>query len=247
MRAELNDDARLRFFIGCIRDKNRVIRAMQGVDLVIHAAALKRIQTGRYDAPEMTMTNVFGTINVIDAARTVGVPKVVGISSDKAYAPREGGCYGQTKALMETLMLTANDTSGARGPKYSICRYGNIFGSTGSILPKWIGLIRNGAKSVPVTTPEATRFFMLVDEAVELVLGTAVNMTGKGDIAVPELPAYRVGDLAEALEVDMNIIGMPRYEKIHESMAEDNSSDLARRMSVAELRKHVLEYMRENP
>ena len=238
MRDELRNDPRLRFFIGCVRDLPRLERAMQGVDLVVHAAALKRIEIGRLDSEQMCLTNVLGTINVADAARRAGVPRVVGLSTDKAYQPQPGSAYGQSKALMETILLTANDTSGADGPRFAVCRYGNIFGSTGSVLPKWLAMIRAGATSVPVTSPDATRFFMKIEEAVELVLATAYHMRGK-EIAIPDLPAYRVGDLVAALGVEANVVGMPRFEKMHESMDEGRASNLAPRLSVEFLRDAI--------
>lgn len=243
MRAELRNDERLRFFIGDVRDEDRLSRAMQGIDLVVHAAALKRIEVGRYNPEEMAKTNVMGAINIVSAARKMRVAKVVALSTDKAFKPQHGSAYGQSKALMETIILAANDTSGAGGPKLAVTRYGNVFGSAGSVVPKWLGLMREGAKEVPVSSMEATRFFMTLDEAVELVVGTAAHMQG-GELAIPDLPAYRVGDLVEALGVKPKIIGMPSWEKLHESMDEEKSSDKARRMSVDELRYHINEYVK---
>lgn len=241
MRTELKDDPRLRFFIGCIRTQSRLERAMEGIDLVIHAAALKRIETGKYDCPEMCLTNVLGTLNVVEAARLAGVAKVVGISSDKAYQPQPGSAYGQSKALMETIMLTANDTGGASLTRYSLCRYGNVWGSTSSIVPKWLAMVRAGARKVPVTSLDATRFYMRAEEAVELVVATAYHMAG-GEIAVPDLPAYRVGDLVEAFGVEPDIIGLPDFEKLAESMETGKSSDLAPRLSVEFLRNAIAEF-----
>lgn len=240
MRAEFRDDPRLRMFIGCIRDRERLERAMQGVDLVVHAAALKRIEVGRYDAEEMCRTNVLGTINVIEAARRAGVARIIGLSTDKAYMPQPGGAYGQSKALMETLILSANDTGGGRPPVTAICRYGNIWGSTGSVVPKWLAMVSAGAKAVPVTSVDASRFFMRVEEAVQLVIGTAAHMKG-GEIAIPDLPAYRVGDLVDAFGVEPEIIGMPSWEKMAESMGPGKSSDTAQRLSVECLRDAIEE------
>jgi UDP-N-acetylglucosamine 4,6-dehydratase/5-epimerase len=238
MRTELDDDPRLRFFIGCVRDLPRLERAMEGVDLVIHAAALKRIEVGKYDAEEMCRTNIVGTINVVEAARRQSVARIVALSSDKAYMPQPGSAYGQSKALMETIILTANQTSGGHAPITACCRYGNIWNSSGSILPKWLALIKAGAREVPVTSMDATRFLMKVDEAVRLVIATAAHMKG-GEIAIPTLPAYRVGDLVEALGVRPKIIGLPAFEKLHESMDAGKSSDAAERVSTAYLREEV--------
>lgn len=236
LRAELKDDPRLRFFIGDVRDSTRLVRAMQGVDLVIHAAALKRVEVGRYNPEEMVKTNVLGAMNVVEAARLTGVHKVVALSSDKAFQPVSA--YGTSKLMMEQLFISANESSGAVGPVFVVTRYGNVWGSAGSVLPRWLELIAGGATEVPVTDPECTRFMMLMSEAIELVMGAAVH-GGRGHIAVPTLPAYRLGDLAEALGVGMRVIGLPKYEKLHESMDFGNSSDVARRMSVDELRHHI--------
>ncbi len=240
MRVDLNDDPRLRFFIGDIRDCARLARAMQGVDLVVHAAALKRIEVGRYNPEEMVKTNILGALNVVEAARLTGVRKVVALSSDKAFQPVSA--YGTSKLMMEQLVLAANEGSGEHGPIFTVTRYGNVWGSAGSVLPRWLDMIKQGAETVPVTDPECTRFMMSMQEAVELVMGAAV-WGKRGDIAVPTLPAYRLGDLAEALGVGMRVIGLPRHEKLHESMDQGNSSDAARRLSVPELRRYVHQWL----
>lgn len=240
MRVDLNDDPRLRFFIGDIRDCARLARAMQGVDLVVHAAALKRIEVGRYNPEEMVKTNILGALNVVEAARLTGVRKVVALSSDKAFQPVSA--YGTSKLMMEQLVLAANEGSGEHGPIFTVTRYGNVWGSAGSVLPRWLDMIKQGAEAVPVTDPECTRFMMSMQEAVELVMGAAV-WGKRGDIAVPTLPAYRLGDLADALGVGMRVIGLPRHEKLHESMDQGNSSDAARRLSVPELRRYVHQWL----
>lgn len=240
MRVDLNDDPRLRFFIGDIRDCARLARAMQGVDLVVHAAALKRIEVGRYNPEEMVKTNILGALNVVEAARLTGVRKVVALSSDKAFQPVSA--YGTSKLMMEQLVLAANEGSGEHGPIFTVTRYGNVWGSAGSVLPRWLDMIKQGTEAVPVTDPECTRFMMSMQEAVELVMGAAV-WGKRGDIAVPTLPAYRLGDLAEALGVGMRVIGLPRHEKLHESMDQGNSSDAARRLSVPELRRYVHQWL----
>lgn len=234
MARELSDpDERLRFFIGDVRDRDRLRRAMEGIDVVIHAAALKRIEVGAYNPLEVKKTNIDGAANVIEAATDASVAKVVALSTDKAFQPVSP--YGTSKAFAESLFIAANNTKGATGPLFSVCRYGNVWASTGSVVPTWRKMILEGAPSVPVTDPECTRFFMTMREAVDLVLKTAKNMKG-GEIAIPTLPAYRLGDLAEAMGAQMEVRGLPPYEKLHESMAEGNSSDKARRMSVDELR-----------
>lgn len=232
MRREFRDDPRLRWFIGDVRDRDRLERAMERVGAVIHAAALKRIEVGAYCPEEMLETNIRGSQNVIWAARKAGAEKVLLVSSDKAFEPISP--YGLSKAMAEYLFTTANDMS-PYGTRYSVCRYGNVWLSTGSIVPTWREMLAAGETSVPVTDPDCSRFFMRLDEAVDLVLGTLKTMRG-GEIEVPDLPAYRVGDLAEAMGAQMNVVGLREWEKKHEAMRPGLSSDLARRMSVDELR-----------
>jgi FlaA1/EpsC-like NDP-sugar epimerase len=222
-------DGRLRLFIGDVRDRDRLRRAFDGVDIVVHAAALKRIEVGQYNPGEMVKTNVLGAMNIIEAAQDAGVSKVVALSTDKAWQPISP--YGQTKALAESLFLNANNTRGANGPIFACTRYGNVAGSNGSVIPKWRAM--NG--SVPVTDPDCTRFYMTMDQALDLVLKTIETMKG-GELNIPKLPAYRLGDLAYAMDKAIKLTGLPAYEKMHEGMADGNTSDVARRMSVDELR-----------
>ncbi len=243
MAAELKGDdphGRLRFFIGDIRDRDRLSRALHGVDAVVHAAALKRIEVGAYNPGEMIKTNILGAMNLIEAVQDtnfMGDPtRVVFLSTDKAYQPVSP--YGQSKALAESLFLAANNTVGLHGPKFEVCRYGNIWAANGSVVPQWLKLIERGARAVPVTDPDCTRFFMHPSEAVDLVLDTLRTMKG-GEVAIPDLPAYRLGDLAKAMGVEMEITGLPRWEKAHESMDHLRSSDIAPRMSVERLREEV--------
>lgn len=236
LRQELGDPPQLRWFIGDVRDKDRLRRAMEDIDVVVHAAALKRIEVGHYNPVEMVKTNVDGAINVIEAAHDARVKKVVAISSDKAFQPVSP--YGHSKALAESIFLASNNTRGKNGPRFAVCRYGNVWCSTGSIVPIWKNMLDNGRKAVPVTDPDCTRFFMRMSEAVQLVLDTIDTMKG-GEVAIPSLPAYRVGDLAEAMGARMNVVGLPDFEKRHESMDFANSSDKARRMSVNELKAEL--------
>lgn len=230
MRAEYDSD-RLRFFIGDVRDRDRLRRAMEGVETVVHAAALKRIEVGQYNPSEMVKTNVIGSMNVIEAAQDAGVKKVVALSSDKAFQPISP--YGCSKALGESLFLAANNTVVKDKIKFSVTRYGNVAGSAGSIIPKWRAILEN-SDTVPVTNPNCTRFWMTMDEAIDLVLNTIKEIPG--EIVIPVLPAFRIGDLAEAMGAKMEITGLPEWEKKHESMEENQSSDTARRMSIQELK-----------
>jgi UDP-N-acetylglucosamine 4,6-dehydratase len=223
----------LRFMIGDVRDYQRLSRAMNGIDVVIHASALKRIEVAHYNPDELVKTNIIGTMNVIEAAMANGVEKVVFLSTDKAYQPVSA--YGQSKALAESLILNANNISGINGTKFSSVRYGNVSNSTGSVIPKWREILASGRTQVPVTDPDCTRFFMWGREAVDLVCETVMSMTG-GELVIPDLPAYRLGDLAEAMGAEMHITGLPAHEKRAESMDETRCSDTARRMTVEELR-----------
>lgn len=227
--AHLDKNQRLRFFVGDVRDRDRLKRAFTGIDVVIHAAALKRIEVGFYNPTEMVQTNIGGAINVIEAAHDAGVQKVIALSTDKAWQPISP--YGQTKALAETLFLKAY----RGGPIFSVCRYGNVWKSNGSVVPKWQGLIDQGCKGVPVSSVECTRFYMTMDEAIGFVLETIQVMEG-GELRVPNLPAYRLGDLVEAMGAAPEIIGLPDFEKLHEGMSDGNTSDVAPRMSIEELR-----------
>ena len=179
------------------------------------------------------MARVLGTMNVIDAAAYCGVLRVVGISSDKAWHPVSP--YGLSKALAESLLLSASTER--LGPKYGVIRYGNVAGSTGSVIPTWRDVLRT-SNTVTVTDPDCTRFWMTVSEAARLVTETLETMVG-GELVIPELPAYRLGDLAAAMGADMHIIGLPSHEKKHEGMADGNLSVQARRMSMCELRESL--------
>ncbi len=229
--AERFNDPRLRFFVGDVRDRDRLSRAFASAEVVIHAAALKRIEVGHYNPDEMVKTNVIGTMNVIEAAIDAKVKRVVGLSSDKAWQPISA--YGQSKALAETLLLNANNMTPR--PTFRVVRYGNVAGSRGSIIPKWREMVRAGQYTVPVSDPDCTRFWMHMDEAVSLVL-KAVEEPNQ-DILIPTLPAYRIGDLADVLHVKMDVKGLPAWEKKHEGMDFDNTSDIARRMTKTELKE----------
>jgi len=230
MRKDFNDE-RLRFFIGDVRDRDRLKRAFNGIDLVIHAAALKRIEVGFYDPIEMVRTNVDGSVNVIEASQDAFVKKVVYLSTDKAFEPVSP--YGASKALSESLFLSANNITNKT--RFSVTRYGNVAGSKGSVIPVW----KESKGKVKITDPECTRFYMTMKEAVDLVWKTSLEMPKQ--IVIPELPAYRLGDLAEALGVETEVVGLPEWEKRHESMRKGLCSKDARRMSVEELRKAVTE------
>lgn len=233
MRAEYKDNPKLRWFIGDVRDVDRLERAMQSVHTVIHAAALKRIEVGQYNPEEMVKTNVYGSMNVITAARRAGIEKVLLVSSDKAFCPVSP--YGQSKAMAESLFLTANDPQ--YGPRFSVVRYGNVAGSTGSVIPTWRAQIAAGER-VRVTSTACTRFWMGREEAAKLVVDTLVSMAG-GEVAIPDLPAFQLGDLVLAMRAQCDVVGLNQWEKLHESMDENRCSESARRMTVEELRTRL--------
>lgn len=230
MRERFNSP-KLRFFIGDVRDRDRLRRAMEGCDTVIHAAALKRIEVGHYNPVEMVKTNVLGAVNVIEASQDAGVLRVVALSTDKAYQPVSP--YGQSKALAESIFLAANNTVGISGPVFVVTRYGNVAGSAGSVIPKWREQHSQG-EHVDVTNPECTRFWMTMNQAVALVV---LATTTDKNILIPTLPAYRLGDLAEAMKVEYRVTRLPAWEKMHECMGDGNCSNTARRMTVDELRE----------
>lgn len=236
MRESLNDE-RLRWFIGDVRDRDRLRRAMEGVDIVVHAAALKRIEVGHYCPDELCKTNINGSINVIDAAAQASVSKVLLTSTDKAYMPCSP--YGFSKAMAESLFINANNIHGEHGPQYIVVRYGNIWGSNGSVVPKWKSLKKSGINRVSCTNTECTRFFMTLNQSVDFVLDNLNNPPEYNKISVPELPAYRLGDLAEAMEVEVDVTGLPQWEKLHECMGDGNCSKEARRMSIEELKSFL--------
>ncbi len=220
MRIALNNDSRLRWFIGDVRDENRLERALDGVDIVIHAAALKQIDTAEYNPKEAVLTNIFGAMNVIDAAIYCGVRTVLALSSDKACAPVT--LYGKSKAVMESLFCQANVYSDYT--RFSCVRYGNIWGSRGSVLPLWEEQLKTTGK-IQVTDPQMTRFFMTIDEACDLVLDSLRDMVG-GEIFVPKIWSMSMGDLATVwgAYVKQEIVGIRPGEKRHEQLISEHES-----------------------
>ncbi len=232
MRRRFGGEARLRLFIGDIRDGDRLIRALNNVDVVVHAAALKRVEVGYYNPDEMVKTNVIGAMNVVAAAQKTGVKKVVALSTDKAFQPISP--YGHSKALAEQIFLSSNHTGGERGPRFAVTRYGNVWNSQGSVVPTWRQMLEDGEPVLPISDPEVTRFYMTVDQAIDLVLQAIKIMPDK--VMVPNLPAYRLGDLANAMGAETITLGLNEFEKLHENMDEHHCSVDAPRMTIAELR-----------
>lgn len=233
MRQELDDD-RLRWFVGDVRDQHRLRRALEGVQCVVHAAALKRVEVGEYDAGEMVKTNVWGTINLIEAAHDAGVKKVVALSTDKACQPVSA--YGASKLLMEKIILAANNSRGKKGPIFAVTRFGNFAGSRGSVIPTW----KSMSGKVPITDRNCTRYWMTSDEAVEMVLDTLKTMKG-GELITPRLPAFKLEDLAKAMELETYDVGLRPGERLHEVMNEYDSSDRAPLLTVEDLKERLRE------
>ena len=210
-------DPRIRFFIGDVRDRERLYRAMNGVDFVIHAAATKIVPTAEYNPFECVKTNVFGAMNVVDACIDNGVQKVVALSTDKASNPVN--LYGATKLTSDKLFISGNAYSGEHGSKFSVVRYGNVMGSRGSVIPFFIKLKNEGQEKLPITDPRMTRFMMTLGEAVKLVLLAFRDMVG-GEIYVKKNKSMRVVDIAKTVAKEMphEIIGIRPGEKLHEQM-----------------------------
>jgi UDP-N-acetylglucosamine 4,6-dehydratase (inverting) len=216
VRQHFNDDPRLRWFIGDVRDLDRLRRAMHGVDYVVHAAALKQVDTGEYNPHEFVKTNVLGSQNVIEACIDAGVKKVVALSTDKASSPIN--LYGATKLTADKLFILGNHYAAADPTRFAVVRYGNVTGSRGSIIPKFRALHEAG-ESLPITDLRCTRFLITLPEAVEMVIDTFALMQG-GELVVPHIPSHLVTDLAQAVApgAKMHDIGLRPGEKLHEEM-----------------------------
>jgi len=231
LQAELCD-SRLRFFLGDVRDRERLRRALEGIDVVVHAAALKRVEAGEYNPGEFAKTNVMGTVNLVEAAHDAGVSRVVGLSTDKALNPQNA--YGASKLMMERILLAANNQSGKNGPAFSVTRFGNVAGSRGSVIEIWREAMKRGATSLPVTDRRCTRYWLSAESAVSIVWD-AVNMMPLEPLVPNNVPGFLVTDLAEALQMPWHEVGLRAGESLHEHMTQNDSSETARRMTVAEL------------
>jgi UDP-N-acetylglucosamine 4,6-dehydratase/5-epimerase len=216
VRAAFGDDPRLRFFLGDVRDRARLMRAMHRVDYVVHAAALKQVDSGEYNPWEFVQTNVIGSQNVIEAAIDSGVKKVVALSTDKASSPIN--LYGATKLTADKLFINGNHYAAAYETRFSVVRYGNVMGSRGSIIPKFRALHEAG-QSLPITDLRCTRFLITLPDAVRFVVDSFELMTG-GELYVPRIPSMKVTDLAEAIApgATMHDVGLRPGEKLHEEM-----------------------------
>lgn len=222
MRSLFNDDPRLRWFLGDIRDIERLKRALHGVEFVIHAAALKQVDTGEYNPMEFIKTNVLGSQNVIDACIDAGVKKVVALSTDKASSPIN--LYGATKLTADKLFVAANNYSHKYGTTFCVVRYGNVMGSRGSVIPFFQEIAEKG-QPLPITDLRMTRFLISLEQAVRFVMDSLEMMSG-GELYVPRIPSMRITDLAQAIApgAKMMEIGMRPGEKLHEEMISEDDS-----------------------
>ena len=211
----------IRYFIGDVRDADRLRRACEGVDIIIHAAALKQVPAAEYNPMECIKTNVFGAENVINAALENGVNNVVALSTDKAAAPIN--LYGATKLCSDKLFVAANNMKGKRDIKFSVVRYGNVMGSRGSVIPFFLKKRNNGV--LPITDDRMTRFNISLDDGVDLVLHALKHAWG-GEIFVPKIPSYKITDVATAIapNAEQKIVGVRPGEKIHEEMITESDS-----------------------
>lgn len=239
----------MRFFIGDVRDYERVRRALKGVNYVIHAAAMKHVPIAEYNPMECVKTNIMGAENVINACLETGVERVVALSTDKAAAPIN--LYGATKLASDKLFVAANNIRGWNPIKFSVVRYGNVMGSNGSVIPFFINKLKNGV--LPITDPNMTRFNISLQGGVDMVMH-ALEYAWGGEIFVPKIPSYRITDIAEAIGPDCEkpVVGIRPGEKIHEEMITSSDSyytyDLGKYYTILpathrwNLQEFVLEY-----
>ncbi len=213
----------LRFFIGDVRDKERLYRAFKGVNYVIHAAAMKQVPACEYNPFEAIKTNIHGAQNIVDAAIDCNVDKVVALSTDKAVNPIN--LYGGTKLVSDKLFVSANAYRGEKGTIFSVVRYGNVSGSRGSVIPFFKALLEQGERELPITDTRMTRFWMTLDDAVQLVV-KALSESRGGETYVFKNPSYKITDIAKAMnpEGDIKIVGVREGEKIHEVMITSDDS-----------------------
>lgn len=223
--AQHYDAPQMRYFLGDVRDEARLMQATDGVDFIIHAAALKQVPAAEYNPMECIKTNIHGAQNVIQAAIQNGVQKVIALSTDKAANPVN--LYGATKLASDKLFVAANNMVGSRPTRFSVVRYGNVVGSRGSVVPFFSKLISDGVEALPITHPQMTRFMITLEQGVEFVLSNFQRMHG-GEIFVPKIPSMRVVDLASAMAPDLpqTVVGIRPGEKLHEIMCPADDSHL---------------------
>ena len=213
----------MRYFIGDVRDKSRLKRAFEGIDIVIHAAAMKHVHLAEYNPMECVKTNINGAENVIDAALESGVSDVVALSTDKAAAPIN--LYGATKLTSDKLFIAANNVKGKRDIRFSVVRYGNVMGSNGSVMPFFLNKKKNGDKFLPITDSQMTRFNISLKDGCEMVF-YAIEKAWGGEVFIPKIPSYKISDVATAIapELEQKVVGIRPGEKLHEEMITSSDS-----------------------
>lgn len=226
----------LRFFIGDVRDKDRLYRAFDGVDYVVHAAALKQVPACEYNPMEAVKTNIDGAMNIVDAALDCGVKRVVALSTDKAVNPIN--LYGGTKLVSDKLFIAANAYAGSKDVCFSIVRYGNVAGSRGSVIPFFRNIIAEGGRALPITDYRMTRFWISLDEGVQLVI-KALNEAKGGETFISKIPSFKITDLAQAIMpgCEMPEVGIREGEKLHEIMVTREDS-----LNTYEYDRHFIVY-----
>lgn len=228
MRVGTFNDPRLRYFIGDVRDQNRLSRAMHGVDIVVHAAALKQVPACEYNPMEAIKTNILGSSNVIEAALDAGVKKVLALSTDKAVNPVN--LYGTTKLAAEKLFIQSNAYAAGTATRFSCVRYGNVVGSRGSVIPIFIQQRKSG--KLTITDPRMTRFWLTLDQGVRFVIHCIENMNG-GEVFVPKIPSTRIVDLAKTIapQAEIDVVGIRPGEKLHEVLIHEDEARSAVELS----------------
>jgi UDP-N-acetylglucosamine 4,6-dehydratase len=221
--SRLDGNGILRFFIGDVRDQSRLELALRGVEIVVHAAALKQVPTAEYNPFECIHTNVLGAEYVVQSALRTGVKRVIALSTDKAASPIN--LYGASKLASDKIFIAANNLSGSDGPRFAVVRYGNVMGSRGSVIPLFQRLVREGARTIPITDKRMTRFWITLPRAVDFVGSCVETMTG-GEIFIPKIPSMKVTDLAAAVAPNLpqEIIGIRPGEKLHEVMITEDDA-----------------------
>ncbi|HJF84005.1 UDP-N-acetylglucosamine 4,6-dehydratase (inverting) [Helicobacter pullorum] len=223
--AQVYNQPCMRYFLGDVRDESRLKEATNGIDYIIHAAALKQVPAAEYNPTECIKTNIYGAQNVIAAALANGVEKVIALSTDKAANPIN--LYGATKLASDKLFVAANNMAGSRKTRFSVVRYGNVIGSRGSVVPFFKKLIKEGAREIPITDIEMTRFMITLQQGVDFVLKNFERMKG-GETFIPKIPSMKILDVANALAPNLphKIIGIRPGEKIHETMCPSDDSHI---------------------